>query len=147
MVKQKIVFSDFDGMIFTFGNYNFSKVACKNFQSLLDKEPDLKIVVSSSWRHLGIEQCKNTLKANGIDPSRVIDITGDEPGDRSDRRGIQVQAWLDRNPGVTSYVILDDERDFPPNMMDRLVKTFPYVGLTEENVREAIEVLKKPYNA
>lgn len=136
---MKVLFLDFDGVIFTFGNYNFSPSACKNLNLLLSKEPELKIVVSSSWRHLGIDQVKKTLKANGIDSSRVIDITGNEPGPR----GNQVQAWIDSHSEVTSFVAMDDEADYP-NVMDRLVKTNPYVGLTEADVDKAIEILKKP---
>jgi len=135
---MKAVYADFDGVIFTFGNYNFSKVACKNFQSLLDQEPDLKIVISSSWRHLGEEQCKKTLQANGIDSSRVIGITGDEKGER----GNQIRAHLARNPEITHYVIIDDERGFT-GLEDHFVKTFPYVGLTSEDVNLALDILKK----
>lgn len=136
---MKVVFADVDGVLFAFNNYAFSPAACKNFQSLLDQVPDLKIVISSSWRHLGLDQCKKTLQANGIDSSKVIDKTGDEDGER----GVQVQAWLDRNPGVTGYVCLDDESDFS-NMMDHLVQTNPYVGLTSENIKKAIDILNKP---
>lgn len=136
---MKVLFCDFDGIIFTFGNYNFSAVACKNLQSLLDQEPDLKIVVSSSWRHLGIDQCKKTLQANGIDSSRVVDITGDEPGER----GNQIKAHLARNPQVIHYVILDDNSDFT-GLMDRLVRPNPHVGLTEAEVQNCIDILKKP---
>lgn len=135
---MKVVFADFDGVIFTFGNYDFSKVACNNFNLLLEKEPDLKIVVSSSWRRLGLEQVKKTLKSNGIDSDRVIDITGDEKGER----GVQVKAWLDRHPDVTSFVCIDDENDFS-GMMDHLVKTNSWVGLTEADVNKAIDILKK----
>ena len=133
---MKVVYTDFDGMIFTFGNYNFSKVACQNFQSLLDKVPDLKIVISSSWRHLGLEECKKTLRTNGIDASRVIGITGNERGER----GVQVQSHLDRNPEITNFVILDDESDFS-KLMDKLVKTDSHVGLTEGDVKKALEIL------
>ena len=136
---MKAVFADFDGVIFTFGNYNFSAVACKNFQSLLDQVPDLKIVISSSWRHLGEEQCKKTLHANGIDSSRVIGITGNERGER----GGQVKAYLAGNPEITHYVIIDDESDFT-GLMDRLVKTNPHIGLTEDNIKKALDILKKP---
>lgn len=136
---MKVVFGDFDGVIFTFGNYNFSAVACKNFQSLLDQVPDLKIVISSSWRHLGIDQCKQTLASNGIDSSKVIDITGDEPGER----GGQIKAYLARNPQITHYVIIDDESDFT-GLMDRLVKTNPHVGFTEADGKKALDILKKP---
>lgn len=130
---------DIDGMIFTYGNYKFSPAACKNFQSLLERVPDLKIVISSSWRHLGIDQCKKTLDSNGIDSSRVIGVTENELGER----GGQIKAHLARNTNITGYVALDDESDFT-GMMDHLVKTNPHIGLTESDVEKAIEILKKP---
>jgi hypothetical protein len=136
---MKVVYADFDGVIFTFGNYNFSAVACKNFQSLLDQAPDLKIVISSSWRLLGLDQCKKTLDANGIDSTRVVDITGQE----GDERGDQIKAHLARNPQITHYVIVDDESDFT-GLMDRLVKTNPNIGFTEADVKKALDILKRP---
>jgi hypothetical protein len=136
---MKVVFADFDGVIFTFGNYDFSLVACNNFSWLLDKVPDVKIVISSSWRHLGIDQCKKTLDANGIDSKRVIDITGNEPGER----GNQVKAWLNTHPDVTNYVIIDDNTDFT-GLMDHLVKTNPHIGFTEKDIEIALDILKLP---
>jgi len=136
---MKVCYADFDGVIFTFGNYNFSAVACKNFQSLLHQEKDLKIVISSSWRHLGIDQCKKTLDANGIDSTRVIGITGDEEGER----GSQIKAHLARNPEITHYVIVDDESDFT-GVMDRLVKTNSHVGFTKGDINKCIDILKLP---
>ena len=136
---MKILFCDIDGCLFTFTNYDFSPAACKNLNSLLEQEPDLKIVISSSWRHLGLDQVKKTFKANGIDSDRIIGATGDEPGER----GYQVQCWLDRNPGVTNFVVIDDESDFS-NMMDHLVKTNPHVGITSADVKLALDILKKP---
>lgn len=136
---MKVVFLDFDGVIFTFGRYNFSAVACENVNYLLQLEPDLKIVVSSSWRTFGTDQVKKTLQAHGIDSTKVIDITGDEDGER----GTQVKSWLDRHTEVTNFVVLDDESDFS-NMMGHLVKTDPHIGLTEADVKKAIDILKKP---
>jgi hypothetical protein len=136
---SKIVALDIDGVLFVYGKYAFSPAACKNLQSLLDQEPDLKIVISSSWRHLGLDQCKNALKMNGVDSTRVIDKTGDEDGER----GVQIQAWVDRNPEVTSFVVIDDESDFS-NMKDRLVQTNGYVGLTKADVDKCLDILKKP---
>jgi hypothetical protein len=136
---MKVLMLDIDGVLFVFNTYSFSPSACKNLNEILNKEPELKIVISSSWRHLGLDQVRKTLAANGIDSSRVVDITGDEDGER----GIQVQAWLDRNPGVTNFVVIDDEQDFS-NMMAHLVHTNSYVGITSADVTKALDILKKP---
>lgn len=136
---MKIIFLDIDGVLFIYGKYNFSEIACKNLAKLLEEVPDLKIVICSSWRHLGMDQCKNTLDFHGIDKNRVIDCTGNERGTRGD----QIQAWMDRNLGVTNYVIIDDDSDFP-NMLDHLVKPNGYVGLTSDGTKLALDILKKP---
>lgn len=140
---MKILFLDFDGVLNNFTDRNFgeklSASACHNLNSLLDRVPDLKIVISSAWRIWGVEYVKQVLTKNGVDSSRVIDRTGSENG----KRGYQIQCWLDRNPGVTNMVIIDDESDME-NLMDKLVKTSSFIGLTSKEVSQAIEVLKKP---
>jgi hypothetical protein len=137
---MKVCFCDFDGVIWSYRTYQFSPEACKNLNDLLTQEPDLNIVISSSWRKLGMDQCKRTLDKNGIDSSRVIDLTGNEP----EGRGKEIQDWLDRHPEVTSYVVLDDESSDMPKLLDRLVKPDRYIGLTKENVQQALDILKTP---
>lgn len=141
---MNVVFLDYDGVINNFHTHtnaagtDFSATACTNLNRLLNHFSDLKIVVSSSWRMWGLARMKEILAKNGINPDLVIDITGDEPGER----GNQIQAWLDRNPGVNSFVILDDDMDMT-HLIGKLVHTNAYVGLTEEDVKEAIEILNK----
>ena len=141
---SKIIFLDFDGVINNFHTHSnstgtdFSATACTNLNKLLNHFPDLKIVVSSSWRMWGLPKMKEILEKNGNDPDRVIGITGDEPGERGD----QIQAWRDRNPGVTNFVILDDDMDFG-HLISHLVHTNAYAGLTAEDVKEAIKILNK----
>lgn len=140
---MKVLFLDFDGVLNNFSSRNFGEIfspsTCKNLNSLLKKVPDLKIVVSSAWRMHGLKYCKAILKKNGINSEKVIDITGNEPG----VRGHQIQCWLDRNPGVTNMVIIDDESDMG-ELVNKLVKTSSFIGLTSKEVALAVEVLKKP---
>lgn len=147
---MKVLFLDFDGVINTFGSHSssiqrgtdpelFSPAACSNLNSLLHKVPELKVVVSSAWRMWGLDHVKKILEKNGIDSSRVIDITGNERG----VRGYQIQCWIDRNPGVTNIVIIDDESDMD-NLMNKLVKTSSFIGLTSKDVDLALDVLKTP---
>ena len=135
-----IVFLDFDGTINTFSaGDNFSQAACANLNLLLKQVPEAKIVVSSSWRMWGLPKMKEILAKNGIDKEKVVDITGDERG----IRGYQIQCWLDRNSKVNHIVILDDESDMG-DLMKYLVKTNSFIGLTEADVKQAVEVLKTP---
>ena len=136
---MKIIFLDIDGVLFAFWGYKFSPAACNNLNVLLEKEPEAMIVISSSWRHLGLDQVKKTLAANNIDSNRAIDITGNETGGR----GVQIQAWLDRHPEVTNFVVIDDEISEMSNIMDHVVKTNSYSGLTSADVDLALDILNK----
>ena len=138
---MRVLFLDFDGVLNNFTTRNFGEamtpISCMNLSILLDGAPDLKIVISSAWRMWGRDYCAEVLQKNGIDSSRVIDITGNEQG----IRGHQIQCWLDQNPGVTAFVIIDDESDMG-HLMDKLVKTSGYVGLTLLDVERALVVLE-----
>jgi len=144
---MKIIFLDFDGCLTPYGKTHmmlhqgveFDKKPCANLNRILTEVPDAKIVVSSSWRIHGLQVVRDVLAKNGIDPNKVIDITGREMGER----GHQCVSWIQRNPGVESFIAIDDESDFSP-MLIRLVKTSSYVGLTESQANEAIEMLKDP---
>lgn len=143
---MKVVFLDFDGVLNTFPHegtgLGLEKVPCINLEYLLKKLPDIKIVVSSAWRLHGLEYCKEALKEQGIDPRRVIDITGDELLDGKFHRGNQIDCWLKRNPEADRFVILDDSRDQNPHM-DKLVRTNPMKGLTQDDVERAMAILKE----
>lgn len=148
---MKVLFLDFDGVLNVFPKPNkngeFHKEACINLEYLLNKIPDLKVVVSSSWRTYGLQAVKDVLKSNGIDPRRVLDITGheqneDAPDHVGNYRGYQVQCWLDRHPEVKHFAIVDDENDFQ-DLPGKLVKTNKYNGLTQANVEQLIQLLEK----
>ena len=140
---MKVVFLDFDGVLNPERNYgadcNFSKAAVKNLNTLLEKEPDLKIVISSAWRHKGIMFCKEVLIKNGVNSQRrVIGIT-DMKNDGE--RGDNIKRFLENRNEINKFVILDDRRDMA-DLKDNLVKVSPIHGLTEKDVEKALEILK-----
>ena len=55
-------------------------------------------------------------------------------------RGWEILEWLERHKSVKSFVILDDWNDMGP-VRDHLILTNPSLGLTEEQVQEAIKIL------
>ena len=55
-------------------------------------------------------------------------------------RGWEIMDWLERHEAIESFVILDDWNDMEP-VRDHLILTNPSLGLTEEQVQEAIEIL------
>ncbi len=139
---MKVVFLDFDGTIVPMGKPSLADkavaAAVKNFNSLLSKEKDLKIVLSTAWRQHGMAYCKRYLEGLGIDPERVVGMTNNENGSR----GFQIQCYLNRNPEVKQFVILDDMSDMDHLMM-KLVHCSPLVGLTAKDVEQAIEILNR----
>lgn len=144
---MKVLFLDIDGVLnIANGVYERGKLykpAVINLEYLLNKIPELKIVISSSWRHKGIDEVRNMLKESGIDPRKIIDITGNEQSeDERDHRGFQVECWLKKHPEVKNFAILDDQSDFVP-LKNKLVKTNSYEGLTQRKVEELIDILNR----
>lgn len=65
-------------------------------------------------------------------------------------RGYEIAQWLGQSEEghriggeqVESYVILDDNSDFPqPELQDHFVQTNPEVGLTADDARRVIAIL------
>lgn len=140
---MKVLFLDVDGVLNNFHQRNFGEAfsppSCQALNYILACVPDLKIVISSSWRMWGLDYMQKLLDKNGIKDaaSKVIDLTGQEQG----IRGYQIQCWLDRNPNVIQFAILDDESDMGP-LLSRLVKTNGYVGLTSSDADKVVDLLK-----
>lgn len=125
-------------------HYDFCPIACSNVQYILDKDPDVRIVVSSTWRLSGLEYVRYILKRNGIDDAKVIDITPGWPEDKSKQRGRgdQIQYWLDLNPSIiTHFCIVDDDADMC-DLMDRLVQTDPNEGFMWRHVQAVMKKLE-----
>lgn len=55
-------------------------------------------------------------------------------------RGWEIMAWMASVSDIESFVILDDWNDMGP-ISDHLIQTNPSLGLTEEQVQEAIKIL------
>lgn len=122
IVSGPVLFLDFDGVLNSEASFRWerrkmteqiqntlSPIACSNLQYALDKVPEMKIVISSTWRLMHtMEQLKAKLTEYGVDASRVIDIT---PNSFSRHRGREIGMWLDEHAEVTRAVIVDDDRD------------------------------------
>lgn len=85
------------------------------FNKIVEAHPDLKIVISSTWRH-GIrghiedfEALKTFLASRGV-KGEIIDHTPMHFGHRG--RGNEIREWLeDCEVGLESFVILDDDTE------------------------------------
>lgn len=136
---MKILFLDFDGVIKPL-HADFSKDACRRVSDLLVKEPNLRIVVSSSWREQGLQACRGILAGLGIDPIKVIDVTPGQPEHALKTRDHHIKKWLRDHKDVENFVILDDEAEMP-DFSKKYVNTDSYIGLTDKGAEKAIEIL------
>lgn len=136
-------------------SYSVDKKAIKLLNEIIEAT-DAKIVLSSSWR-LGppLVTLKVQFKEIGIDLYDKTPCWGelgitdwesykDESGQEHLRvipRGDIIAKYLEEHPEFTSYVILDDVDQFNEEQHNHLVFTDREVGLTKDDVINAITIL------
>jgi hypothetical protein len=109
---------------------------------ILDNVPDLKIVISSSWRlHYNLESFRELFKIYGLEGERIIDKT---PKRFSSERIHEIHMWLDDSSMFKwngKWVALDDHPIFNLEDLDKAneILTDSWVGLT---LPDAIKVIK-----
>ncbi len=164
---KKIVFLDIDGVLNTrdwhsrmtkdtprdeFG-WVFDPVAVENLAHIIN-ETGANIVVSSSWKYLGMTKLKEMWDIRNL-PGDLLDIT---PNTISDEillnanldeielgvcRGNEIKEWLSKHKGeVSNYVIIDDFDDLLPEQMCHAVITNTLIGITESDAEKAIKILR-----
>lgn len=139
---MKVIFLDIDGVLnnkstkdtFKFKGWNMlglDKDLLSLFKKWLAKRSVYKIVLSSTWRlH---QDAREELKRNGI---YWIDVT---PG--FGIRGKEVSVWLNDNPEVTNYAILDDNDEFSDIQQSHFVQTDPALGITQDDLDKIDKIL------
>ncbi len=88
--------------------------------------PELKVVLSSSWRE--VPESRPALEKRVVpffDITPLLDALDDV-------RGYEIQAWIECNPGVSRYAILDDDDDFLPHQLPHFFRTMTDIGITQE---------------
>lgn len=116
------------------GVCNIDPKAVKLLNKLVD-ETKAKIVISSPWR--GDYALQTIFSLAGI----IEPIYGETPRSEHRRRGAEIEAWLEERKEPYKYVILDDDSDMLDTQHSNFIHTDWRVGLTEENVNEAIKIL------
>lgn len=156
---MKVIFLDIDGVL----NYTDWYDDDRNPGNLDGQESDLdplcvdriikicndtgaKVVISSDWR-ISWYGTQLRLGRMGLDENFVIDKTPERiwimvPGyDHS--RGAEINDWLSSHPECDNYVIIDDRTDFKDNQMGNFIHINHKIGLTDENMNQAIAILNK----
>ena len=154
---MKIVFLDFDGPIIPIMSHEnkrgMGEKAWPSCIACLNRITDItgaKIVISSSWRWGNdgkdaiefLKQWGATGEVVGITPILEEAWKPESKLWTAVPRGREIQAWLDRNPDVESFVILDDDKDME-HLMPFLIHTPFETGLTESHTDRAIEILQQ----
>ena len=97
--------------------------------------PDLKVVLSSSWKHWPAGRAEIEQKVVPL-----YDVTPEAPRDPlgGTQRGTEIQMWLDQHPEVEKYAILDDDTSMLPEQIPNFFRTSWTTGLTEEIMQAVI---------
>jgi hypothetical protein len=158
---MKVIFLDIDGVLNVIpqGHDAFGGIFHSDFVDNLKRiidETDAKIVISSSWRHSGLQKMLDMWEFRNL-PGEVIGVTPDLyrfldfEGERTMVRGDEIQAVLNIHPEITHYVILDDDTDMLKHQLGNFVQTSNNInhpdcidigyGLTKECTNKAIRIL------
>jgi hypothetical protein len=149
---MKIVFLDIEGVLntkqFLKGGNDFQVCDPKNvrnFNKLIKKFDDVKVVISSSWRiGRSFDELITILRDNDIN-GEIIDTTPEMSGKVGATRSGEIQAWLN-NHDIDNFVILDDG-NISLSLADHHVKTsFNKDGLTEDHIKQATSILQGEEN-
>lgn len=151
-VEKNLLFLDFDGVINgpgfhvekgmdtifdqTVALYHPQAIQLLNAIAL---EFRTEIIISSSWRHIGLDYCRKYLYHAGLDPEiPIISATG---RDVPYHRYREILAWLREHPYFTDFVILDDlEMSI---LSSHHVRTSFNTGLNEEKAEEVRKLFRK----
>lgn len=172
---QRYLFLDIDGVLNTirYSNYLidndedeadedgalFDPEAVNNLACIVENIPDLRIIISSTWRLKGWEWMNRlwvkrqlpgsiysftpVLEAvcyvNKINPKNTFSVYPDGT------RALEINEWLrlytNQNPLSYKYVILDDFNDFLVMQQEHVIITNPNFGITREDVVKALKIL------
>jgi len=142
----------------------------KKLLNKLIEETDAKIVISSTWRHSGIEEMKRIWEAEGMS-GEIIGLTPSFINVRlgeskiSVPRGVEIEYWLKDNnfqqvfwseeeqlkylekTDIENFIIIDDDSDMLYNQRQHFVNVLPSPrnkdGFNQENYDRAYGILKK----
>lgn len=156
---MKVIFLDVDGVL----NCEMTKDTCsyylgiddrlvKNLKEIVDKT-DAEIVLCSSWKTHWHKENKSEQGNLGIYLDRklrkqyltILDKTQDHGSDR----GHGIKNYLEANPQITSWCVIDDDifDDYKTcGILNNLVKTTFYGidgGLQNEHIEKAISILNQ----
>lgn len=142
-----ILFLDFDGVLNNvpslkaLGPRALDVECVKHLNTIVERVPRLRIVVSSTWRLLHtLEGLRDILVRHGFEHPRSV--IGKTPSmDYPHTRGCEITSYLYFHP-PGPIAILDDENDMAPHL-GALFQTDVEQGLTAEIAAQVVERLNQ----
>jgi hypothetical protein len=152
----KTIFLDIDGVLCTRRAWSnrpegwtqdmpgeFHLPVQRMFEDWLIENPEVRIVLSSTWRltrnpdKLPFGWKFRIGKESPIILEKIIDTT---PRHVDCFRGREIQEWLDSHPEVTQFAILDDD-SFDQIHTRNFVLVNRQFGMTRENLKDVSKIL------
>lgn len=127
------------------GKHDFCPIAASNLLSLLEYLPDLRLVISSTWRNnRTVEELDQMFQEIGLPPRTVI---GKTPRfDDIKPRGREIQAWLDQCPKkIRRFAIIDDDSDDINHLMPYLKHTSWRNGFMRQDMHDLLHYFEHPW--
>lgn len=141
---MKIIFLDIDGVLnshYDYERYGFDYIDSGLVEILkgIVFATKSEIVLSSTWRLNDSDRAfvRSALRY------KMLDFVGITPYLESKPRAEEIKLWLENNPHVIRYAILDDNSDAGLGMEDSFFKTDYYFGLTYKIAENIINHLNK----
>lgn len=151
---MKVIFLDVDGVMNSYQN-EWLDLKCVDNLHMIVQATDANVVITSSWRDGWFKEAdkKKLVSPEMASLEKAMQDLGMEIYDKTrpqlagvmDFRGNQIKDYLEENPEINNFVIIDDLY-FPDfgQFDDRLVLTdFDDGGLTVEKAQEAIYILNR----
>jgi hypothetical protein len=114
--------------------------AINNIHRLLREVPNLKFVISSSWKTLGsIEKIQKIFQLKGLNIP-ILDKTSSLVN-----RGFEIKDWLDKNALIINkYCVIDDNtfyiKEIIPNEL--IVTVNPNIGYSSTDFEKTIKIFE-----
>lgn len=161
MIPKHLLFLDIDGVLnsaqsadywndhgkdnggLSPSNPDFCPIACNNLRRFFKYRPEVRIVVSSTWR-LGrtVEELNQLMVGSvGLPDGLVIDKT---PSMRDGVRGGEIAYWLKHNPGCEKFAIIDDDSDMS-ELLPHLLHTNWLTGFMHDQMLDLCKYFAHPW--
>jgi hypothetical protein len=139
----------------------------KQWLNKLIEETGANIVISSTWRHSGLEWLEDVWRVERMS-GKIIGVTPSFRGDINGYtipRGCEIDKWLEdskfhhinwsrerqddviSNSGIENYIIIDDDSDMLYGQRKHFVHVLPSPrnkdGFTEEHYKLGLQILNK----